>query len=469
MKPRASQRRGSAIITVLILGAVTGVIAAGFIARAANESKLATRGFFQAAALNLAEAGIEEALFAINTKSCTAAHGWSLASGSSTDYVKTIASGLTFAQASGAIRIRVDNAASATPTITSAGLVSIPNQPAIVKQLRAASVGPARLWSNGIVAKGNVIFTGSADIDSYDSSLGDWNASSNRGDKATVATNATVQLSGSALIYGYVATGGSWPSVGGSGRIYGATSPSNPLVDTTRVRTDFNTNLADATAPTDPAYSLGAYSIGGSGSVALPRSGDTPGANGRYLYTCTALNISGSGYLTINGPVDIIVTGDVTIGGSGYLAIGGAGATNPSLNLYSPGTIAIGGSGMVNNTATPSKATIWGTRPSGGAKQSIAVTGSGAFKGTIYGPNADVALSGSGDVFGAVVGNTVTLSGSSTVHYDVQLSQHVTAAGPNPSTGSAYLRLSSWTELSQAATSGSAFARDSRAPFTGLF
>lgn len=462
-------QRGSAVLTVLILAAVTGVIAAGFIARAANESRLATRTFFQAAALNLAEAGLEEALFAVNTRTCNAANGWALATGSTTDYVKTISSGLSFAQASGSIRIRVDQAASATPTITAAGIVSMPDQRPIVKQLRAASVGPARLWSNGIVAKGNVIFTGSADVDSYDSSLGDWNSSSNRSDKATVATNATVQLSGSALIYGYVATGGTWPSVGGSGRIYGATSPSNPLVDATRVRTDFNTNLADATAPTDPAYSLGAYTIGGSGSSTLPRTGDLPGPNGRYLYTCTSLSISGSGFLSIKGPVDLIVTGNVTVGGSGYLAIGGSGSTNPSLNLYSPGTVDIGGSGMVNNTATPAKATIWGTRATGSGTQTIAVTGSGAFKGTIYAPNANIALSGSGDVYGAVVGNTVTLSGSSTVHYDVQLGQHVTAAGPNPSTGSAYLRLSSWTELSQAPASADAFARDNRPPFSGLF
>lgn len=59
--------RGSAIITVLILAAVTAVIASGFLFRSAQEAKLATRSFFNTAALNLAEAGIEEGLFAINT------------------------------------------------------------------------------------------------------------------------------------------------------------------------------------------------------------------------------------------------------------------------------------------------------------------------------------------------------------------------------------------------------------------
>src|SRR5439155_8349923 len=109
---------------------------------------------------------------------------------------------------------------------------------------------------------------------SYDSSLGPWNASSNRGDRATVATETTVQITGSASIYGYVATNNSTPSVGPAGRIYGATSPGTPLVDPTRVRTDFNTNLSDATAPTTSAISLGAMSS----STSLPRAGDSPGA-----------------------------------------------------------------------------------------------------------------------------------------------------------------------------------------------
>src|SRR5262249_28460742 len=160
---------------------------------------------------------------------------------------------------------------------------------------------------------------------------------------------------------------------------------------------DFSTNLADATAPTTSAYSLGAYSIGGVTVGTLPRVGDLPGSNGRYLYTCSSLDIGGSGHLTVSGPVDIIVTGNVTVGGSGYIGVGGVGSINPSMNLYSPGTISLGGSGMVNNTSAPINATIWGTKPSDSI-QTITVSGSSAFKGTIYAPNGNVTLSGSGGV-----------------------------------------------------------------------
>lgn len=468
---RNNPTTGSAVITVLILASVTAVIAAGFLARSANEARLATRSFYQSVVLNLAEGGIEEGLHAVNTGNVTSSNGWTLVSGSTTDYQKSITSGLEFGQGTGAIRIRVDNATGTTPTVTAAGLVTFSTQPKILKQIRVAGRKRARLWQNSIVSKGNVTFSGSADIDSYDSSLGPYNTSTNRSDRATVATNATVQISGSATIYGSVATGGPAPSVGGSGRIYGATSPSSPLVDPSRVRTDFNANLTDATVPTGTAVSLGAYSVAGSSTASLPRTGDVAGANGRYLYSCTSLSVGGSGKLNITGPVDIIITGNVSIGGSGYIAVGGGTSVNPSLNLYSPGTIDLGGSGMVNNTSLPIKATIWGTKASGSTVQTITVGGSAAFYGTVYAPNGNITVSGSGGVYGALVGNAVTLSGSGDVHYDLQLAQATSIGGPIPgdTSDSGTVQITAWSELVDPPGSGRAFARDSRAPFNGLF
>jgi hypothetical protein len=243
------------------------------------------------------------------------------------------------------------------------------------------------------------------------------------------------------------------------------------LVDPSRVRTDFNTNLTDATAPTSAAISLGAYSVASSSTANLPRTGDVAGANGRYLYTCTSLSVGGSGRLNITGPVDIIVTGNTSIGGSGYIAVGGGTSVDPSLNLYCPGTIDLGGSGMVNNTSKPIKANIWGTKPGGGTMQSINVGGSAAFYGTVYAPNGNITISGSGGVYGALIGNTVTLSGSGDVHYDVQLGQATSIGGPTPGAGSnpGTVRVTSWAELRDPPGSGSNFARDNRAPFAALF
>lgn len=449
---------------MLVLAAVTAVIASGFLMRSTQEARLATRSQYQSVALNLAEAAVEEGLYAVNSAGVTAANGWSLVSGSTTDYQKSITTGFDFVQATGALYIRVDNAAGSSPVITAAGVLNIPRQPRVVKQLKIGSTSPARIWANGVVAKGTVTFSGSADIDSYDSSVGAYNSGTNRSDRATVATNSTVQVTGSATIYGYVATGGTAPSVGGSGRIYGATSPGTPLVDTSRVRTDFNANLQDATAPTGSTISLGNLTS----TITLPRVGDVAGANGRYLYRASAMQLNGNATLTIAGPVDLISDADATINGSAKIVIN-SGST-PSLNLYCASTITINGAGMVNNTGNASKATIWGTKASG-SSQSVEINGSASFVGTIYAPNAAIQLNGSGGVYGAIIGSTVTVSGSGDVHYDVQLATVSTSAGPTPGagSGSGYLRVSSWTELTAAPGSGAAFARDNRVPFNTIF
>jgi hypothetical protein len=193
--------------------------------------------------------------------------------------------------------------------------------------------------------------------------------------------------------------------------------------------------------------------------------------NSPRLYTSSSFSIGGSGHLDIKGPVDIIVTGNTSVGGSGYVAIGGTGAVNPSLNLYCPGTIDLGGSGMVNNTSLPINTTIWGTKPAGSV-QTVTVGGSAAFKGTIYAPNGNISVTGSGGVYGALIGNTVTLSGSGDVHFDVQLMTASVAGGPSPgsgSSGSGYYRVRAWSELSEKPGSGHAFARDNRQPFSTLF
>lgn len=443
---------------MLVLAAVTAVIASSFLFRSAQEAKLAGRTLLQSVSLNLAEAGIEEGLHAANSSTFSSANGWALASGSTTDYVKTISSGFAFQQATGTIYVRVDSASSLNPVVIAAGVVTVPNQPRLIKQLRVGGT-KRHLWSNGIVSRGTLTFSGSANIDSYDSSVGPYNSATNRTDRITVASASTaldpVVVGSSASIYGYVATAGGEPLVGPGGQIYGSTTPTGTAVDSTRIRRDFTSNFPDVTAPTATATSLSA--IGS--SLDLPRGGDTVGANGRYLYTTTSVGLGGTAQLRILGPVDIIVTGSISVGGNASVEV--ATGSGRSLNVYCPGTISLGGNGMINSTADPSKATIWGTAVSP-ATQTISLTGNNSHTGTIYAPNASITLTGSGDTSGAVIGKTVTVGGNGKFHYDTDLADVETSLD-------ASYRLSSWCELNAPPGGGDAFARDNRAPFNALF
>jgi hypothetical protein len=201
---------------------VTAVIASSFLFRSAQEARLAGRTLLQSVSLNLAEAGIEEGLHAANSSTFSSANGWALAGGSTTDYVKTITSGFAFQQATGTVYIRVDSASTLNPVVLAAGVVTVPNQPRLIKHLRVGGT-KRHLWSNGIVSRGTLTFSGSASIDSYGSSVGPYNSATNQTDRITVASASTaldpVVVGSSASIYGYVATAGGEPLVGPGGQI----------------------------------------------------------------------------------------------------------------------------------------------------------------------------------------------------------------------------------------------------------
>jgi hypothetical protein len=459
-KNHLGPERGSAVITVLVLAAVTALIASSLLARALQESRLASRSVFQAAALNLAEAGIEEGLHAANTSRLNGANGWSLAAAATDDFVKTV-SGFNLQQATGSFRVRVDQGSSISPTIIAVGVIEIPGQPRIVKQLRVTAAKRS-LWANGIVARDKVVFSGNVSVDSYNSQTGAYDASTNRSDQATVATLRTqsdpIVLNSNASIFGYVATGGQDPTVGNGGRIYGLTTPSGTLVDPMRIRRDFSANLPDVVPPTSSPYALGAVKT----ALTLPRVGDVAGANARYLYSMTSLQLAGSDALTVLGAVDVVVSGKVTTAGNSQLTVGSASAPTANLNIYVADQVDIQGNGVVNLTNLPANMAIWGTQSSSGSRQDIKIGGNGSYVGVIYAPNAVVDLTAQNGVYGAIISHETKVAGNGKFHYDVRL-------GSVSQSFEVSFRPTSWSELSQAANSGAAFARDGREPFNGLF
>lgn len=463
---RRARERGSALIAVLLLAAAIAIIAGHLYTRATLEQRLATRSFYLSVALNLAEAGLEEAMWAANNGWIDASRGWSDAGDGTSAKVRTVTTGLALEQGSGAIYLRIDSPTSSTPTITALGVVNLPNQGVLYKQLRVALERRA-LYANAVVAKGSVTFSGSnVDIDAYDSNAGPYNATTNRLDQATVATNLATNGGVSinnADIYGSVATGGGQPVVGPNGSILGATSPGNlpNNIDTSRVRLDFSSNLPDVAAPSGSATALGAVSD----NLTLPRGGDSPGADGRYRYTATSVGLTNK-TLTINGgAVDLIVTGDINVGGgSGSIVVNNSNSS--SLALYAAGDLSIQGAGAINQSGSPSRLIFYGTRTQAQANtlgnQSFDLRGNANYAGLVYAPNADVSLRGggnSGRFDGAVIGSSVTFNGNYEFHYDIRLGSL---------SSERYFRPRNWIELTAPASSGSGLAQDRRPPFNSV-
>jgi len=399
--------RGSVLLVTMILALGLAAFLGAYVKMALNTYKLSTRSFYSNSCLNLAEAGLEEAMYALNNTDWS---GWTATSGNMNRTISNIGLGNG---ATGQIKVRVFNyASSSSPQIVAEGRASFSSGPDILKQIEIQA-STKSFWANGMVAKDDVEFKGgNAYVDSYDSAdptystsgVYDYSKRKDNGSVGSVLVTADAISISNAEIWGYVATGGAAPSVGSNGKIRGTTTPAGVDVDTNRIRTDFTANFDPIVAPT----SFGAIYTNISGDITLGTSGTAK--------TIKASSITNKNNEVVQfvGDVTLVVTGDVEIKGDFQVA------PNSSLTMYFDGDLDIGGNGVMNLTNLPENLIMYGTATS----QSVKLHGNGAAHAAIYAPNADLELKGggsSGTFMGAAVVKTVFINGNYEFHYDEAL------------------------------------------------
>jgi len=415
-----ARERGAVLIVTMLIMAVLALALTSYVSLNLNSARLAQRGFQQAAAFNLAEAGAEEALWSFNQANAGSAAAWSdwtLASGAA----KRNLTGFDLGSATGSVKVYVDNTSpsgSARPSVVALSTVEAPGGASVTKMVEVTLRRRSR-FSAGLMAKDTITFSGNrASVDSWNSDP-DNDASTapvaysaatrnDRGTVASVAVETRKVLVNQADVYGYVYTGGAQPEVGSNGSITGRSTAPGVKVDPARVATDFSATFPDVAAPVD-------------GTV-LTSIGATLGTAGQATkWRCPSLSLSGRQTLTIYGDVTLILTG-----GSGTRTIDVTGqaailiAANSSLTIYSEGDMLIAGTGLANSNTRPSTCLIYGTNTSAGG-QRIQIVGNGALKSALYAPNADITINGNGDIYGGAVGRTITLTGEADFHYDESL------------------------------------------------
>ncbi len=248
--------------------------------------------------------------------------------------------------------------------------------------------------------KSSAALSGNAYTDSFDSSQGPYNITTNRGVNGTISTDATTAgaitiaagstVNGSAEIGpgGTVATG-----IVNLGTITGTTGPESAAW-----------NMPLSTIPAG-VTNQGPLSVS-SGTRTL----------GEGTYWFSSISISGSGLLQASGNVKIYVTGNINIAGNGVVF--------PSGNAL-----------MMYGTVDPANAANKTT--------SVSISGNGNFYGGIYAPDAAITVSGNAGVYGALTGNTVALSGNGGLHYDTllaNLGRFVTTTPTTTSTTTGFSR-----------------------------
>lgn len=252
---------------------------------------------------------------------------------------------------------------------------------------------PTPLFVKSLFAKGAIAFHGApSSTDSWDSATGGTNpgtfhtGTAGQGD---VGSNTSASIGNGTVNGEVVVTAGEGTgsvSVNNASNITGGTSTSGTGPTGSTILTGSAATpqvLPDAPSAPSNAVSLGPISLSGHSQLTL--------AAGNYIVN--SLSIAGQGQLNLpsTGIVNIYVQGS----GTG---------------------IQIGGNGITNPSGYPSNLRIWYS----GSTQ-VQIGGNGVLKGVVYAPNANLQFNGNGTMYGAAVGNGVTVNGNSTFHYDEAL------------------------------------------------
>ncbi len=144
-----------------------------------------------------------------------------------------------------------------------------------------------------------------------------------------------------------------------------------------------------------------------SGSIQIPTTLTT---SGKY----DNIRLLNGEALTIEGDVELYVTGDVTLDNSARIDID----PNAHLTIYLAGSLdGKNSSGFNNSTQQPPRLKLYGLETC----NSIIIKNSAKFYGIIYAPTATVDMHNGAEIYGAVVADSYIQRNSATFYYDASL------------------------------------------------
>lgn len=419
-----ADERGAALLAAMCFAAVLAIALGSYITVCYRSLAMSTRNMSSTHSVELAEVGMEEALWALNKSDWS---GWTIAGTTAT---KTVG-GFTYDNgATGAVTSTItnyDGSGAGTRTVTVTGTTTLGDGTTTSRTLTSTSA-KTPLFVNAVSATaartsstGSVSFTSGGTVDSYDSTLGDYTAqtptySAILSASAVAPSSAMVTLV-NAQVKGYVASNYSGgPSYSTSATLRGPSTPVATKIDSSRI----------STSPYQPIFSI-LTPTGAGTTISNPAAGTTvtlgvAGETTPRLYYCSSIDMRAANTkINIAGPVQLVITGS----GSFYVGLYGGDSTTKiqiastgSLEVFTAGDIAIYQGGISNATKDPKKCAIYGTY-NGTAPDMNTST---AFHGVIYLPNADFKVISNNSIFGSIVANKVQFTGTAPViHYDVNL------------------------------------------------
>jgi len=212
-------RRGNVFLASLAIVAILAIISVAYLSRNVVEHRLTSKSYSSAAALALAEAGIDLGSWEVNH----AGTGWSGWSGASNYKTKSVTSFQAYdGSAIGDFDVTVTGIDTDTITITSTAYVPNKTSPEAQRTVEVKLASSNYLFKYGVFSKEDISWTGNVGTDSYNSANGSYGGS-NINTNGDIGSNGDVSLGGSVDVSG-TATYGAGDSISGADRASGGGS-----------------------------------------------------------------------------------------------------------------------------------------------------------------------------------------------------------------------------------------------------
>jgi hypothetical protein len=397
------EEHGSVLVIGILFLTSLLLLIMPFMLQISYDQRLSEKSYKAFAALSMAEAGAERAIWELNSGDILS---WS---GTSTLRTMNIASFLTSdGETMGSIDIRVEDPEGDTPVVQSTGKVPYIGAHTVDRSTRVElwkGDGSYYLFDYGVFGDEGI------------------NLSSNAQLEGNIGTNAThlgcIYLDANANVTGNASTG--------------VESIPEDIIITKPV--SFITGEKQALSKPQPMPSVvppedlpyrGEYSLEGGNQDIISESG---------VYTSFMLQ-SGS-QVTITADVTLYITGEFTMTSNTQLEI----ADDVKVTVYLGGSFVQDSNSQINNLSMdPTSLVFLGTDTFNG---DVLWNSNTAFWGAIYTPRANVIYDSSAEFYGSIVGKFVDFGSQSSFHYDEALGDLKIDTG---SPGSTFI-VKSWHEM----------------------
>ena len=411
-KTRSNKEQGFVLIVGLVVMGVLLLLAIPFLYHVSFENKLTTKTYKSSAAMSLAEAGVDRAIWELNYGDIS---GWT-----GDDTLRTM--DISSFQAAGGnvigdVGIRIVDPTADHPIVESRGTVSYVGDLEVIRTVRSELGGfpPfkfAAFGDDGIMIDQEVM------IDSYDSRIGDYDNPGNVGSEGDIGTNSgdfnAIYMDNLADLAGDAVSG--YESDPESVII---TDP-GANIDGVKRSLPVEIEFPSITPPSGLPW-VGDYSMSGTDSIF---------SSGEYIN----FTMENNSVVTIEDDVILYITGDFYMDQNSRLDI----ADGASLQIImGGGSFEMDQSSTMNNLSQdPTKFVLFGTDAFIG---DIYIDQSSEFYGAIYAPNAFVELDQGDGFYGSIIAKDILFDQDTVLHYDQALEDLEIL----PSMGSLYV-VKSW-------------------------